>query len=374
MKYIVVVIAGVLLAGCGSGQQATPQQVQGANAPFDFAQGAEFGGPSTPLALRASLRMTNASRASAQDDRKSWMLARAKSAKELLYVGDWATNDVYVYDYTSQKAVGTLTGFNEPYGMCVDAKGDMYISNFGSGTILEYAHGGTAPIKTFTTNGYAIGCSLDAAGDLAATNFYTPSGEGDICIWKGGSGSPTCYSTSSCASGEYLWTAGYDDRGDLYVGGDSSGTLCELPHNKSKFRTVQIEYGSQKFSIDFPGGIIWDGKYLALGDQEMGGGYETGVYQAEVLHSGNLKIVGKTELSDNCYSDYTDDMNPFIVGKKNTPVNHVQGTEFVGPNLWCYDAGSPRVDYWKYPAGGMPYTYLANPPGEPYGAAVSIAE
>ena len=82
------------------------------------------------------------------DRHAAYMAPDAKKKGALMYAGDWATNDVFVYDYPSGKQVGMLTGFDAPYGMCVDKKGDIYISNFYNGTVVEYAHGGTSPLKT----------------------------------------------------------------------------------------------------------------------------------------------------------------------------------------------------------------------------------
>ncbi|HEY2473675.1 MAG TPA: hypothetical protein VGI19_02630, partial [Candidatus Cybelea sp.] len=88
-----------------------------------------------------------------QDRRRSYMQPDAGKRSGLIYAGDNATNDVDVYDYASHKQVGTLTGFNEPYGMCVDAKGDIYITNFAAGNAVEYAHGGSSPLNTYVTPG-----------------------------------------------------------------------------------------------------------------------------------------------------------------------------------------------------------------------------
>jgi hypothetical protein len=99
------------------------------------------------------------------------MSPEAATAKLLLYVGDWDTNDVNVFDYKSGKLVGALTGFDEPYGMCVDAAGDIYVSNFEGGNAVEYAHGGTTVLNTYDSSGEPIGCSVDAKGDVAATSF-----------------------------------------------------------------------------------------------------------------------------------------------------------------------------------------------------------
>jgi sugar lactone lactonase YvrE len=78
------------------------------------------------------------------------MAPGAKRKSALMYVGDWATNDVFVYDYRSGSSVGTLRGFDAPYGMCVDKKGDVYIANFYGGNVVEYTHGGTTPPSKLT--------------------------------------------------------------------------------------------------------------------------------------------------------------------------------------------------------------------------------
>jgi hypothetical protein len=94
----------------------------------------------------------------------------ARTVKKLLYISDLSTNDVYVYDDQSGKAVGTLTGFNEPYGQCVDKKGDVWITNFQGKSVVEYAHGGAKPIHALNTDGSSDGCSVDpTTGNLAVS-------------------------------------------------------------------------------------------------------------------------------------------------------------------------------------------------------------
>ena len=72
------------------------------------------------------------------------MAPDAKKKSRLMYVGDWGTNDVFVYGYPSGER-RHYEGFDAPYGMCVCTKGDVYIANFYSGNVVEYAHGGTNP-------------------------------------------------------------------------------------------------------------------------------------------------------------------------------------------------------------------------------------
>jgi hypothetical protein len=293
---------------------------------------------------------------------KSWMMPRKKTSI-LMYVGDWSTNDVFVYDYRGGEQVGQLTGFDEPYGMCVDKKGDVYVANFGAGDAVEYAHGGTKVLNTYDSGGSPIGCAVFKNGDLAVTSFDP----GEITVYTGGNPSKgKTYSDSSCP---YEWTAGYDGNGDV-IGEYESSTFCVLFAGDSSETTLT----GSGISISFPGGTTWDGKYLVLGDQEANGKYQTGLVRATLTRSG-LTESGETYLSDDCYSNYVDLVNPFVVGRGITPgIDRRQGRAIAGPNLWCYDAGAAKVDYWHYTGGGLPFKTLPDPPAEPYGAAVSYGD
>jgi hypothetical protein len=355
-----IYVAAEILAGCGGSQ------------PSVGSPGAMPQGPAamnlTPLSTSRLLAMTvphYVSHSHHTDHGRSWMSAGAKNIKKLLYVSDQSTNDVYVYDYGNGKRVGTLTGFAEPYGQCVDREGDVFVSDFDNGTTFEYAHGGTAPINAYSTDGYAIGCSVDRQGDVAVTDFNSSNGPGQICIWTQGSGPSTCYSNGgSCF---FLWPAGYENDGNLYTE-TQDYDVCELPRGSSNMKIV----GSSNLNF-FPGSVMWDGKYVALTDQEYLGEDETAIWQMSEDASGNLIEVGVTVLLDDCDSDYADILQPFILGRKNTPTNKIQGTAVVGSNLWCIQEGYGKVNYWQYTAGGNPTSSLEHPPAEPYGQSVSIA-
>lgn len=306
------------------------------------------------------------------DHSRSQMSPDAKKIKRLLYVSDWTTNDVYVYDYKTGKSAGKLTGFNEPYGQCVDGKGDVWITNWGANTVVEYAHGGTDPLQTLSTDSEPAGCAIDpTTGNLAVDSFQG----GALDIFASPSWQKHSYWSDLCYPS---WPPGYDDKGNVFFqalwGGSarpdfSDPLTCELPHGGTSINTVNY-YG---FSINFAGAIVWDGKHLALVDQEYDGVYQTGLYQVSDDGSGNFTAIGQTKLSDDCDGDYVDVVQPFIIGTKNTPANKKQGTSVVGSNLWCYDEGTGKVDFWAYPMGGSPASDLANPPAQPYGQSVSIA-
>lgn len=289
--------------------------------------------------------------------RLSWMAPAAQKIKRLLYVSDIVTTDVFVYNYDSGAMVGELTGFGSPIGQCVDAHGDIWIADYYGVTINEYAHGGTTPLKRLHTARETLGCSVDPiTGDLAASTTA-------VIVWKHARGKAVAYLNSSCSS---VWPPGYDDKGNLYVEGESRQgvlSICELPHGSKTLRVV-----SSNVPIVYPAGVTWDGKYLVLADQTYEGGKYSGLYRAIEDSSGNLTEVSGTELSTP-YCDADDVISPFIVGTKNTPLNHKEGTTVIGPSLACRN----QFYFWAYPAGGSPVKTLGNP-ALPDGQSVSIAE
>jgi hypothetical protein len=251
-----------------------------------------------------------------------------------------------VYDYTSGKQVGMLT-VSSPAGQCVDAKGDVYIANSG-GAVDEYAHGGKKPLKTFTTSGDAFGCSVDKANDLAVTDFLGASyTAGSVTIFPKGSSEGVVYSNpTDCYD---IWNAGYDDKGNLVMIAENQAseavTFCAVLKGSKSLTTLT----ASGFTVYSPDSTMWDGKYIALGDQQIGGGLQSGIIEA-TLSGSTLTSHGQVVLSDTCQGDYTHVIQPFIVGRKNTPDNDKQGTVVAGANEFC----SADFRLWHYPAGGTP--------------------
>jgi hypothetical protein len=342
-----VAFLATAIVGCGGGQTsgvggALPQDIAG----------------------RLALTMPHYVPAAVKPDRSASRMAPDATKKgALMYASDWATDDVFVYDYPSGKQVGTLTGFDAPYGMCVDKKGDIYISNFYNGTAVEYAHGGTSVVNTYTGVGEPIGCSIDAKGDLAVTSFNP----GGVTVFAGGDPSKGTTYTGPC---EFLWTMGYDSKDNLIgIGEEGNGSIvaCALLDGSKAMITLS-GCCTGPIQIDFPGGTMWDGRYIALGDQEATGKPEGSVIAA-TLSGTTLSEHGTTILGDDCNGSYTSTVNPFIVGKKNTPANRTRG-RVIAAALPC-TGSSAGIGLWHYPKGGGPfktYTGLA----APYGVAVSL--
>lgn len=266
---------------------------------------------------------------------RSWMLPEAKS-ETLLYVSDIDANRVDVYSYPKLKAVGQLSAdMLSPDGLCTDAQGDVFVvmNTPNVNDVVEFAHGGTTPIQTLQDPGQiAISCSVDpVTGNLAVTNVENISyGAGSISIYPKATGYPTNYADSKMAAPYFC---AYDDKGNLYVdglaGGPSDGPfeLAEIPKGKSTFTPVTLK----DTTINFPGDLLWDGKYLDVADQEyaVNGSVLTGAIYRTTGAAG--KVVSKDVLAN------SDDLLQYFT----------VGSDVIGANYY-----GGLVAFWQYPTGG----------------------
>jgi len=277
------------------------------------------------------------------------MSPEAKS-EDLLYVATRGTEDVYVYSYPNGKLVGTLTGFETPQGECVDKAGNVFITNTAAAQTLEYAHGGASPIATLSDpGGYPQGCSVDpTTGNLAVADIggNPSSSQGNVGIYAGASGTPTYYTDPDLYRPYFC---GYDDKGNLFVDGTTrpSGGIgfAELPRHSSTFTNIALNH-----TIYWPGGVQWDGKVVAVGDEGDGYPNTTAVYEFSIKGSaGTLKGTTPFTDADRVYQFWID------------------GDKIIGPD---YDG--QYVGFWKYPKGGYPVKMLTGFT-YPFGTAISPA-
>jgi len=232
-----VCAAAAALAGCGALRQ-TQDDVQ-----------PPLGAPSVRLQAHAiSMRA---------DRGESWMLPAATS-EDLLYVSDSGTNHVLAFSYRQGALVGTLSGFDDPEGMCVDVKGDIFVANVGASTVVEYAHGGTTLIATLQPEAPTQGCSVDEhTGNLAIVT--PPDG---IAIFKHAKGAPTEYSGQQ---GSKFAFCGYDGSGNLFIDGaiGSEPAFWELAKGSKMPTNLTIQNGPF-VDVDGPSQIQWDGQDVAI--------------------------------------------------------------------------------------------------------------
>jgi hypothetical protein len=262
-----------------------------------------------------------------------------------VYVSDSGTDDVRVYAWPKPDSpVATLTGLNEPQGLCADTSGNVFITNTGDHNILEYKGGTTAPSQTLDDpDGYPIGCSYDPrSGNLAVSNIINNSyGQGNIDIYSGASGKPHLV-TSKKLFKPYLLQ--YDGSGNLFIIGidaQYSQVYAEIPAGSKR---IKIICQSLQLS-NFGSGIAWDGKYIVLGGTE---GSQYGVYRMK-----KCKQVTFTPL------DGASDILQFVIDRN---------------RLVAADAGNAGVEVYDYPKGGEPMFTLGGGFSEPVGVTISHFE
>jgi len=283
---------------------------------------------------------------------RSWLSPAAKHTDALLYVADDGTypNTLDIYDYKSGALLGQSSDIGYlSQGMCSDERGNVYVTDFDTSSVYEIEHATTTVINHWNSNGEPIGCSVNPRNDdLAVTNFYdfgSPSGTGSVVVFPGGGPSGTAHYGPG-----YDWPAGYDKHGNLFVQANYAGQcaggpcLAELPAGASTWSLLNVSGAT----IYFPAAVEWDGKYLAVGDQEGGGGSQSVIYQMSVKN-GTATVANSVVPSGGCTGGALDIVQWAYYARKpnDLPVKHARQMAAASP---C----DSSIVKWKYPAGGDP--------------------
>jgi hypothetical protein len=294
------------------------------------------GGSQPPIGAPGAMPQTSTT-ATHADPGSSWMLPEAKS-EDLLYISNVYT--VTVYSYPQGKLVGTLKHFYLPGGECSDKSGHIFIVD--GGLIYEYAHGGKKPIDTLSTSPLGgQGCASDpTTGNLAVALDYGDS-YGYLAVYSQAKGTPILYS-----NGKMLFNfCGYDDSGNLYADGIFEGVglgFVELSKGGSSLVNLTLDQ-----SLEAAGAVQWDGKYLAIGDDEANKIYRFTVSGSSGTLEDTVTLGGAQQV-----------MGWWIQGKK-----------VIGPG-----DGPSTVWYWDYPAGGNSIKAITKGVFHPFGATLSVAK
>jgi hypothetical protein len=332
-----ILAAMALLAGCGGG--ATQIGSSGPTQQSALRPGTE--GHSTRL-RGSTLAVRHPGTLVVHADHSKSRMAPGAGNNSLLYISDAGTDDVYVYDYPSGAPAGTLTGFDEPQGECVDKAGDVYITSTQAAEVLEYKHGGTTPIATLKDPGESpIGCAYDATtGDIAVSNITSGSGgRGSVSIYLKGHTTPSSIISTNAFIEIYFLS--YDSQGNLFLDAiDESGVVHfgEIVSGGSSI----TEFDVPGLNIGFPGNVQVDSGVLTVGDQDS----------AVIYQITNNSVSGTTPLT----------------GSSDVVQYFIDGGTVVGP-----DAGNADAEFYNYPAGGSP-TKTITGLSEPIGSAISTAK
>lgn len=292
-----------------------------------------------PLALRAPVQTFHPDHAPSR--------IVADGGQSLLYVSDTGPSDVYVYTWPGGKQTGELTELASPTGVCDDSSGNIWVVESRAAQVVKFAHGGTKKLAKVSAP-YAqrlTGCAVDpTTGNLAVADIGGAAGAGGVFVWANAQGKPTEYSSSQLLEAFFC---GYDASGNLFCDGVNKSyafTLVELASGASKLQVIQTNG-----AIAYPGGIAWDGQYLAVGDQAYQNGHASAVYQLSINGS-NATVHGKTVLDGSC---------------------DALGFAIKGGNLAAPDACKNDAKFYKYPAGGSATVTLTGFQ-YPVAAAVSV--
>jgi hypothetical protein len=352
LSHSVAIAAGaVLLSSCSS-----PGQIS--NSPSTL-QPASQG---TRLSLLRSLTSIAvvAPKTVHPDRRKSWISRDADGVPRWAFISDDGTDDIDMFSLPDLKLKGTLTGFDEPQGMCPE-KGNIWVANTGTEQVMELSRTGKVLATIDDPDGYPVGCAYDpTTGDLAVTNIFGFEGAGQILVYPSPSSTPK---ELAIPDQYYYYFDGYDTQGNLFVSGkNESGDffLGEVPAGKTTGHVINISGGT----IYFPGFVQWykPGNYVAVADQLCGDTEAACVYWVQVSGSQGT-ITGKTTFLNSSGGQVCD----MVQGE----LDPVFEKNLVGGDYEYCGAAPTSAGRWLYPAGGEPTNYFTSSLSEPIGAAIS---
>lgn len=246
---------------------------------------------------------------------------RSSSRGDLLYLGG-GSQESYVLTYPKVESVGTIS--NGAFGACSDSAGNVFLTT--SNVVQEFAHGATTPFAVLKVPGdFATDCSVDpVSGDLAVA-VVCGSCNTALAVYHRAGGTPKAYAANLLGQ-----NCGYDNRGNIFVSGDSSGAkFYEL--RKGRKKLVPISFDP---SIATQGHIQWDGSYLTI--ENAGYNESPRIYQVQISGATG-RVVGTTYL-----------LGAFSAGNA-----WILGNRVIAP-FWTNEYGATKVGFWKYPQGGQP--------------------
>jgi hypothetical protein len=232
------------------------------------------------------------------------------------FISNFGNATTLVFDYPKGDASIGSSGVGASCTNVLFGTGKGTFWALSSNKLEEFKVGGNRPIKTLSapSGDTLTACAVDpATGDIAAT------GSSGIIIFRDARGKGKLYSSQLSET----FFLGYDNKSNLYVDGFNSGGsfgFVELPKGSKSFETLS---GA---SVEFPGEVQFDGKYITVTDQEAD------------------DILGFTCSGTTCTLKRTVSL---------TGSSDCAGTWIAKGYVICADAGNNDAEIIKYPAGGI---------------------
>jgi hypothetical protein len=259
-------------------------------------------------------------------------------------ISDFGNGVVDYFDWPKgTTSTGDASGISEAQGECTNVlfgtgKKTYWVTASGTDQVLELKEDGKSAIKTLSTpsGDVPVGCAIDPkTKTLAATIINT----GGVVLYTNEGGSGTVSQSPLIEA----FFAGYDTGSNLYVDGfNSEGEfgLVELKKGSSTWETLSLSN-----SIEFPGNVQFDGKYITVNDQEA--------------HD----IFGYTCSGTSCTLEQTVSLGGS---------GDCDQTWIAKGYVICPDAENVDGEIYKYPAGGSsPEATLTDSFSEPLAASAA---
>ena len=268
---------------------------------------AACGGSQPPINPLVTMQQAP-SAASARQPALAQRLARV--AGEVQYFSDGYFSTLAEFDYPKSKSpIGSIS-FS---GGAFCTKGASTFWTMSPDEIAEFKVGGATPIRVLKAT--ATACAIDpATRDLAAVDFSS----GGVTIFHKARGKGQVISEPLAE--EYF--DGYDSKSNLFVDGLTAEgfELIELPKGSSEFEIITTSN-----TVQYPGSVQWDGKYLTVLDVQANAIYRYTISGTKATLKGTVLLSG----ASGCAS-----------------------TWIAPPYVYCADQGNDDGEVFKYPAGG----------------------
>jgi hypothetical protein len=195
---------------------------------------------------------------------RSWISPAAKSAKQLLYVGDPNAGfiDIFSLHHLKYTLIGQIGDLNSPQGMTTDAAGNLYVADIGvategpvPGDIAVYHQGGVLPFRfivpaSWTPFDLAVGRNGTIySANIAPIASFTP---GSVSVFKTNSDQPV--RVLHLKNFQVDGIALHARSNTIYITYDTgqTGRIASFTHARGKAKDLGVSFAS-------PWGLMEDG-------------------------------------------------------------------------------------------------------------------
>jgi hypothetical protein len=262
-------------------------------------------------------------------------------------------NTVDIYDPAGNQ-LAQLTGFNYPFGLASDIKGDLYVADYLNQRVQIYAAGFQSPPTTLQSEpGYGP-VDVDSFNNGQIVAICADSIQGsNIEFFTNGK----LTNTVSSPFVPTIYSCAFDAVGNLFVGMLGPKFLARVGEIVGGAHGTKLSLLTTSNKLYSPNGngiqVTTDG-HIAVGDSS---GYKSGYYSSNVVLTYNPPVGGSLGSPVS---------KTVLKGKIDDPVQFTFTKDMA--SFYLVDEFNAEVKQFAYPAGGNPLSEINA--GTPLGVAV----